>query len=71
MTGNYNVIHESEASATGFFDYQNNDWEHSVVSKLFPKITLPSIVSGVKFYKLNTTKENIGSIWRFSNVYGK
>ena len=55
MTGNYGVIHKSEASATGFFDYVKNDWEHSVVSELFPKITLPSIVSGVKFYRINKT----------------
>jgi len=55
LTGNYGVIHKSEASATGFFDYVKNDWEHSVVSELFPKITLPSIVSGVKFYRINKT----------------
>jgi len=59
LTGNYSVIHKSEASATGFFDYVKNDWEHSVVSKLFPKITLPSIVSGVKFFKLKNSKGKI------------
>ena len=52
-------IHESEAAATGFYDYPNNDWEHSVVSKLFPKISLPKIVTGVKFYKLNTSNVKI------------
>jgi len=59
LTSNYNVIHESEAAATGFYDYPNNDWEHSVVSKLFPKISLPKIVTGVKFYKLNTSNVKI------------
>ena len=59
LTNNYNVIHESEAAATGFYDYPNNDWEHSVVSKLFPKISLPKIVTGVKFYKLNTSNVKI------------
>ena len=55
LTNNYSLIHESEASATGFFDYQNNNWDHSVISKFFPKITLPSIISGVKFYRLNNS----------------
>ena len=59
LTNNYNLIHESEASATGFFDYQNKDWEHSVIDKFFPKITLPSIVSGIKFYKLNNSSGKI------------
>ena len=59
LTSNYNVIHESEAAATGFYDYQNNDWEHSVVSKLFPKISVPNVVTGVKFYKLNTSNVKI------------
>lgn len=59
LTSNYSVIHKSEASATGFFDYYENDWEHSVVRELFPKISLPSVVSGVKFYKLNNSKGEI------------
>lgn len=59
LTGNYNVIHESEAAATGFYDYPNNDWEYSVITKLFPKITLPSIESGVKFVKFNTSNVKI------------
>tara|TARA_B100000927_G_C16436804_1_gene457991 strand:+ start:101 stop:1282 length:1182 start_codon:yes stop_codon:yes gene_type:complete len=59
LTNNYTLIHESEASATGFFDYQNNDWDQSVISKFFPKITLPSIISGVKFYKLNNSSGKI------------
>lgn len=59
LTNNYNVIHESEAAATGFYDYPNNDWDHSVVSKLFPKISLPNIVTVVKFYELNNSNVKI------------
>ena len=54
LTNNYSLIHESEASATGFFDYQNNNWDQSVISKFFPKITLPSIISGLNFIGLIT-----------------
>lgn len=59
LTGNYSVIHKSEATATGFFNHAENDWEHSVVSKLFPEVTLPSVVSALKFYKLNSSKGKI------------
>ena len=59
LTGKYSLINETEASATGFFDYQNKDWENSVISKLFPKISFPSIVSGINFYKLKNSSGKI------------
>lgn len=59
LTGNYSLIHQSEAAGTGFFDFKKNDWEHSIISNFIPKIILPQIVNGVQFYKLNNSHGKI------------
>jgi len=60
LTGNYNLIHLSEAAGTGFYNLDKNNWDFELLKELnFSTLMMPKVISNLKFYKHKTFNTKI------------